>query len=284
MNGQEVFEQRLEKFEIEGVGAIGPGVGRIVVDFNKQAVDACGDSGARQQRNKLRLAAADSIGCRWLLHGVGRIEDDGRKSAHDGERAEIDDQVVVAEGGAALGEEDALVAGGANFLDAVTHVGRRDELTFFDVDGTAGFSCGYEQVSLTTEKRRNLEDIDGFGGDLAVGGLVDVSQDGEASIFGDAAENARALRQAGPAKTFHAGAVGLVVAGFEDERNAEIGSDALKGVRHGARMGFRLDDAGASDEEEAARADLDGADFERGAHEGDSIVPANRVNARSGER
>ena len=120
------------------------------------------------KRNELRLAAADAVGRRGLLDGVGGVEDDGREPAHDGERAEIDDEVVVAEGGAALGEEDALVAGGANFLDAVAHVPGRDELAFLDVDGAAGFAGGDEQVGLTAEERGNLEDIDGFGGDFAV--------------------------------------------------------------------------------------------------------------------
>ena len=101
---------------------------------------------------------------------------------------------------------------------------------------------------------------------------MDVSEDGEASIFGDAAEDARALREAGAAKAFDAGAVGLVVAGFEDEGNGEIGGDALDGVGHGARMGFGLDDAGAGDEEKPTCAHLHGPDFERRTHEGDSIV------------
>ena len=51
-----------------------------------------------QQRNELRLAAADAVGRRGLLHGVGGVEDHRRELAHDGERAEIDDQIVVAEG------------------------------------------------------------------------------------------------------------------------------------------------------------------------------------------
>ena len=76
--------------------------------------------------------------------------------------------------------------------------------------------------------------------------------------------------EAGAAEAFDAGAVGLVVAGFEDEGNAEVGGDALDGVGHGADVGFGLDDAGAGDEEEPARADLHRADFKRVAHEGDS--------------
>jgi hypothetical protein len=37
---QQRFEQGLEQLEVEGVGAVGFGVGRIVVDFEEEAVDA----------------------------------------------------------------------------------------------------------------------------------------------------------------------------------------------------------------------------------------------------
>jgi len=62
--------------------------------------------------------------------------------------------------------------------------------------------------------------------------FVDVSKHGEAGGFGDCAEDACAFNQAGAAKTFHAGAVGLVVAGLEDVRDAEVACDALDGVGH----------------------------------------------------
>ena len=193
MDGEERFEQRLEQLEVEGVGAVGFGVGGVVVDFEEEAVDAGGDSGAGEQRNELRLAAADAVGRRGLLHGVGAVKDDGRERAHDGERAEIDDQIVVAEAGAALGEEDALVAGGADLFDGVAHVPGGDELAFLDVDGAAGFAGGDEQIGLAAEEGGNLEDVDGFGGDFAVGGLVDVGEDGKAGVLGEAAEDARAF-------------------------------------------------------------------------------------------
>ena len=53
-----------------------------------------------------------------------------------------------------------------------------------------------------------------------------------------AAEDAGAFDEAGAAETFDAGAVGLVVAGFEDVGDAEVGGDALDGVGHGAGVGF----------------------------------------------
>ena len=140
---------------------------------------------------------------------------------------------------------------------------------------------GHQQIGLAAKEGGNLQHVDGFGGDFAVGGLVYVGEHRQARIFRDAAEDARALREAGAAKALHAGAVGLVVAGFEDERDAEVGRDALDGLGHGAGVGFGLDDAGAGDEEEPARANVDRPDFERLTHEGDFTVGSGPVGRGS---
>ena len=215
------------------------------MDFEKEAVDAGGDGGAGEERNELRLAATDTVGCRGLLYGMRAVEDDGGERAHGRKTAKIYYQIVVAEAGAALGEKDATVAGGTNFFDGVGHVPWGDELALLNIDGAPGFSGGDEQVGLTAEEGGDLEDVDGFGRDFALAGLVNVGEDREAGFASEAAEDAGALEQAGAAKTFDAGAVGLVEAGFEDEGDGEVGGDALEGVGHGADVGFTLDDAGA---------------------------------------
>ena len=119
----------------------------------------------------------------------------GAKAAHDGERAHVDDEVVVAEAGSALGEEDAGVAGRRDLFDGVVHVPGGDELAFLDVDGAAGLCGGDEQVGLAAEEGGDLEDVDGFGGDGAVGGFVDVGEDGKPGGFGEAAEDGWCLRR-----------------------------------------------------------------------------------------
>ncbi len=171
----------------------------------------------------------------------------GARPAQDGERAEIDYEVVVAKGRSALREEDALIARGADLLDAVAHVPGRDKLAFLDVDGAACAAGGDQQVGLAAEEGRNLKDIDSFGGNFAVGGLVDIGENRQAGIFGDAAEDSRSLYEAGAAKTPHTGAIGLVVAGFEDEGNLQVGGDALDGFSDGACVGLGLNDAGTGD-------------------------------------
>jgi hypothetical protein len=141
-----------------------------------------------------------------------------------------------------------------------------DELALLDVDGAVvglgGLGGGDEEIGLATEEGGDLHDVDGFGGDAAVFGGVDVGEDGEAVGFGDGAEDACAFDESGAAEAVDGGSVGLVVAGLEDVGDAEVGGDALDGVGHHAGVGLGLDDAGAGDEEELAVADGDVADLE----------------------
>ena len=262
VDGEELFQEGFELVEVEGVGAVGPGVGGVVVDFEEDAVDAGGDGRAREDGDEFRLTAGDSVGGGGCLDGMSAVEDYGRERAHDGQRAHIDDEIVIAETGTALGERDARVAGGGHLLDSVAHVFGGDELTLFHIDGTAGFAGGDQQIGLSAEKSGNLEDVAGFGDLRAVCGLVYIGEDGEMCVFGDAAQDARAFGEAGSAEAGDRGAVGLVVGGLEDVWHAEIAGDALDGIGHHAGVLLALDDAGAGDKKELAAADRDGADFE----------------------
>jgi len=249
MDRQQFFQQRLEQLQVDRIRAVGPCVGRVIVNFQKQAVYAGGYSRTGQQGNELRLTAAYPIGHRRLLHRMGGVKNHWRDAAHDGQGAVIDHQRVVAEAGSALGKEDALIARRTDFLDRVGHIPWGNELAFLDVDGATGFAGGYQQIRLAAEKGGNLEHVHGFGGHGAVGRLVHIGQHRQAGVLGQAAQDARALDQARPAKTLHAGAVGLVVAGLEDVWDAEVCRDALNRLGHPARMSLRLDDTWAGDQE-----------------------------------
>ena len=266
VDGKQLFEGGFEMVEGEGVGSVGFGVRWVVVDFEEDAVDSGGYGGAGEDGDELGLAAGDSVACRRGLDGVGAVEDDRGEAAHDGERAHVDDEVVVAEAGAALSQRNPWVAALANLLDGVAHVEGGDKLAFLDVDGTAGFGGGDEEVGLAAEEGGDLEDVDGLAYGGTVLGGVDVGEDGEAGGFGYGAENAAAFDEAGAAEAADGGAVGFVIAGFEDVGDAEVGGDALDGVGHSAGVGLGLDDAGAGDEEEFASAYGDVADIEGIGH------------------
>jgi hypothetical protein len=262
VNGEQLLKQRLEPVEVQRIGAIGFGVGGIVVDFQEDAIDAGGDGGACEDGDELGLAAGDSVSGGGRLDGMRAVEDDGRERSHDRERPHVYDEIVIAEAGAALGEEDAVVPGGGDLFDGVLHVLGRDELSLLHVDGTAGFSGGDEQVGLATEEGGDLEDVAGFCDGSAMVGLVHVGEDGEAGLFSDAPQDACALDETGTPETRDRGAIRFVIRGFEDIGDAEIAGDALDGISHHAGMLFALDNAGAGDEEELATANRDVADFE----------------------
>ncbi len=162
----------------------------------------------------------------------------------------------------------------------MAHIPRRHKLPLLDVHGAPSSSSGDQQVRLPAQERRNLQHVDSLGSNLAVAGLMHIGQHRQAGIFGDAPQDAHAFNQPWPAEALHAGAVGLVVAGLEDVRHAKIGGDALNALRHAPRMIFRLDHARPGNQEKLARAHLDGPDFERLAHEFDSIVIDNRATCR----
>src|SRR5262249_41424743 len=84
--------------------------------------------------------------------------------AKDREAAHVYNQILVTEGGAALGEDDFVIAGGGDFFDDVAHVPGGDELGFLDVDDAIGLRSGEEEIGLSREKCGNLENVSNFGG------------------------------------------------------------------------------------------------------------------------
>ena len=111
-----------------------------------------------------RQAGGDAVAAARQLQAVRDVEHDRHAlRAHHRKRAHVDDEVVVAEAGAALGDEHARVAGVDHLGDRVLHVVGREELTLLDVDDPAGLGRGDEQIGLPAEERGNLQHV----GDLA---------------------------------------------------------------------------------------------------------------------
>lgn len=267
---KELLEDVGQVVEVEGIGAVGFGMLRVVVDLEEDAVDACRHCRAGEHGNELGLTPRDTVLGGRRLYRVSSVEDDGGELAHDGKRAHVNDEVVVAKAGSSLGEGDAVAAAVANLFDGVAHVGGGNELTLLDVDGAAvllgGLGGGDEEIGLAAEEGGDLEDVDGLGDAGAVLGGMDVGEDGEAVGLRDGLEDAGAFLDAGAAEAVDGGSVGLVVAGLEDVGDVEVGGDALDGVGHGAGVLLGLDDAGAGDEEESAAAYGDVADFKGMVH------------------
>ena len=91
--------------------------------FDEDAGDSDGGRGPGQRFNELRLTAgpvpaAPGSWTLWVASKHDRIAGCG----HDGQAAHIHDQIVVAEGGAALGQDDVVVSGAGNFLGGIGEV------------------------------------------------------------------------------------------------------------------------------------------------------------------
>ena len=212
-------------------------------------------AGPGQQGDKLPLAAGAGALAAGQLHAVGDVQDHRAAQApHDGQAAEIHHQVVVAEHGAPLGEEDPAIAGGADLVHHRLHVPGGQELAFFDIDHLAGPGRGHQQVGLAAEKGRDLQDVQDLGGGRHVGDLVDVGEDRQAHLGLDPGQDLQALAQPRPAVRGEGGAVGLVKGGLEDQRQVQLPGIVLQGPGdlQGGRGG--LDDAGPGDEDQVAGA------------------------------
>jgi len=106
---------------------------------------------------------------------VRRIEDDRVSEApHDGEAAHVDDEVIVAEGRAALGQQNGLVALRQDLVDDVLHVARRHELSLLDVHRLARRRRRQDQIGLPAEKGGNLDHVEDLGGRIDLAHLMHV--------------------------------------------------------------------------------------------------------------
>ena len=101
------FPAAVRPIQVQHRRRIALGVFGIGVAFQEQPIDAGGDGGAGEQGGILRVAAALCSQAGGLLRAVRDVEDDGAAERfHHRQAGEIVDQAVVAEEGAALGEQD----------------------------------------------------------------------------------------------------------------------------------------------------------------------------------
>ncbi len=218
--------------------------------FDEKAVDAGRDRRPRQHGRHGAIAAGAGALAAGTLHGMGRVEDHAMaRLPHDRQATHVDDEVMIAEGRAALGDEVILGAGLAQLGRDVVHVLRGEELPFLHVDCAAAFGRRDEQVGLPAKEGGNLQDIDDLGGLLHLGNVMDVGEHRAAEPFFDGSQDFQPLRQARPAKRFAAGPVGLVERRLENERNAQVGGQLDEMLRDGHRQRLRFKNARPGDEE-----------------------------------
>ena len=156
------------------------------------------------------------------LHRMRRIEHHrAAGAAHHRQRAHVGDQVVVAEGEAALADHDVLVAGGARLVHHVLHFPGRQELALLDVDRLAGAAtawmklvCRHRKAGVCSTSTTAATSANG------VSSCTSVST-GTPNFLRTPSSTASPASMPGTAKARRRGAVGLVEGRLEDVVDAE---------------------------------------------------------------
>jgi ribosomal-protein-alanine N-acetyltransferase len=143
-----------------------------------------------------------------------------------------------------------VACGLAGLGDHVLHVAWCEELALLDVDRLAAARHRVDEIGLAAQEGRGLQHVDhgGHGRDLCL--AVHVRQDGHVQLAPHLGQDLQPALHARAAERGAAGAVGLVVAGLEDERNAQLAGDFLQAAGDVHLKLLALDHTGAGDQEE----------------------------------
>src|SRR5271165_2801845 len=197
---------------------------------------------------------------------MSRVKNHGRKLSHDGERAHVDNQIVVPEAGSALGDQYAVVPGHAAFFDCVLHVPRRNELPFLNIHRPLAHGGGHDQISLAAEEGWNLQYVGDFRNFGDIGGFVHIRKHGYVYFIFDLLQNTQSLHQSRPPKAAHRSPIGLIVRCLKNERNVEPSGYALDHLCHEQSVLLALDDARPRNKKQITGADANSLDLERNTH------------------
>ena len=134
------------------------------MDFEKYAVDAGRDACRRERLDVLGEPRGDAVAAAGELQAVRHVEHDRHAlRPHHRKRAHVDDEIVVAEARAALGDDDPRVARVDRLCDRMLHIVRREKLSLLDVHDPSGLRGGDDEIGLTREKRGNLQHVGDVG-------------------------------------------------------------------------------------------------------------------------
>jgi lipopolysaccharide export system permease protein len=221
----DLLEQCVERVEVELARAVTRRLLRVRMRLDEQRVDAGRDGCARQRGDEAAVAAGCPVVRARVLHRVRRVEADRRELADLRQAAHVRDQVVVAERGAAVGDERVVGAERLELLHGEPDVRGRDELRLLQVDGLAGRRARGDQVGLPAQECGNLQAVDDLGRDLGVARLVDVGHDRETGLGLHGCEDPQTFVEPGAAVGVGLRAVGLVERRLEDQRHAVLPGD-----------------------------------------------------------
>src|SRR5438067_1228950 len=149
VNRHQATKERLEAIEAQRVLRIAFGCQRVLVHFEKDAVDAGRHARRCERLDVLREAGRDPVAGARQLQAVRDVEHHRNASlAHHRKRAHVDDEIVIAEAGAALGDDNARVPCIDDLGYGMDDVAGCEKLTFFDVHHAARLRSRDQQIGL----------------------------------------------------------------------------------------------------------------------------------------
>ncbi len=129
---------------------------------------------------------------------------------------------MISERGSPFAQHQLIVPRPFPFLDSVNHILRRGKLPFLDMHHFSGCGGGFNQLRLPAEECGDLQNIHKLRSQSSFVGDVDVGQGGKiegAPSFGDKPQRFFISQ---PGKGSSACAVGLAIAGFQDDVGAKL--------------------------------------------------------------
>jgi hypothetical protein len=184
------------------------------------------------------------------------------KLSHDGERTHVNDQIIVAEACAPLGQQKLAASCGLRFFYNVSRVMRREKLSLLHIDGAARLYAGSNQIRLAAKKSRDLQYVRDFRDALYLRDFVHVRQHRHACLLFNFLQDGQALIHSRPAKAFNRGTVRFIERSLEDVIQARDTCAPLTLARHQQRMFFGFNDARPGDDRQAARPERNIANLE----------------------
>ena len=244
VKARERGQQAFQLVKRQHVGAVAQGLGRIGVRFDEDTVNPGGDGGAGDRGDEFRTAAGHPTRLVGLLKAVRQVHEGGRKGAHLREAPHVNDEVAVAEHGAAFRQPDLVVSRFADLVHSVLHGSWGHELPLLDVHNAPCAGGRDEKVGLAAQEGRDLKNVGHLSSHRCFVGQVNVCDDADTQLRLDAAEDLERLAVANAREGIESGAVGLAVAGLDVKGQSQLVAHALhlRGHRgrglvifHGAR-------------------------------------------------
>lgn len=218
----------------------------IGMDLHEKAVDTSRRRRARKSSGVFTLAAGTSSLAARQLKAVGHVENNWiAEGAHYRERPEVDDEIVIAECRAALGQHQFFVSRGGKLADNILHVPRRQKLALLHADRLAGIRCSDEKVRLPAKKGWYLDNIENFcGGPYLLDGM-DVGNYRYSDLALDFCKQSQPLLNARSPERGNGCSVCLVEGTLEYKREAHRQADLLEPLGGMKDYLLILDHAGA---------------------------------------